>query len=257
MTEKHLQDFLESKVLQYNKPEFITHDPICVPHLFSKKQDIEIAGFFASIFAWGNRTTIIAKAKELMQRMDNTPHEFCKNHTASDLKNIIGFRHRTFTDTDILYFIDFLKHHYSSHNSLETAFTQGVQNTDDTIESGLNFFYRYVFSLEYVPRRTHKHISAPLKKSACKRINMFLRWMVRNDNAGVDFGIWKNIKPTQLVIPLDLHVARVAKKFILISSLSSNWATALELTQKLKQMDDNDPCKFDFALFTLGVVEKF
>jgi uncharacterized protein (TIGR02757 family) len=256
MTEE-LIIFLNKKVDEYNRPFFIEADPICIPHLFSKKQDIEIAGFFAAIFAWGNRTTIIAKSKELMQLMDNAPHDFCLHHTDNDLKKLLHFKHRTFNTTDLLYFIALFHFHYSQHESLETAFTWWMKKADSNTENALNGFYDYFFSLPDVPKRTLKHIAAPHKNSACKRINMYLRWMVRKDKRGVDFGIWKNIKPSQLIVPLDLHVARVAAKFNLTQRKKFDWLTAVELTETLKTLDDKDPTKYDFALFALGVLEKF
>ena len=252
-----LKDFLDSKVRQYNQPEFIKDDPICIPHSFSKKQDIEIAGLFAAIFAWGNRTIIINKSRDLLQRMDNAPHDFILNHEELDLKKMLGFKHRTFNDTDLLYFIQFLQQHYKNYNSLEDAFTNGMNKKEDTTEKGLNHFFATFFSLENAPRRTWKHIASPAKKSTCKRLNMYLRWMVRNDKCGVDFGIWKKIKPAQLVCPVDVHVARVAKRFNLLKRKQLDWQAGLELTNCLKRLDKNDPVKYDFALFGLGVVEKF
>jgi uncharacterized protein (TIGR02757 family) len=252
-----LADFLNTKVEQYNQPSFIAADPICIPHSFSKKQDIEIAGFFASIFAWGNRTTIINKSKELLTLMDNAPHDFCLHASDEQLKKLLFFKHRTFNTTDLLYFVEFFKFHYSKNDSLETAFTKGMQPTDETVEHGLNYFYHYFFSLPHVPNRTKKHIASPEKKSSCKRLNMFLRWMVRNDDKGVDFGIWKNISPAQLVCPLDVHVASVAKHFNLLDRKQSDWLGALELTAYLRTLDANDPVKYDFALFALGVIENF
>ncbi len=257
MITSELVVFLNDKVKKYNQPDFIAADPICIPHQFSKKQDIEIAGFFAAIFAWGNRTTIIQKCNELMMRMDNAPHEFCMQHQSGDLKRLLGFKHRTFTDTDLLYFVSFFHFHYRQHDSLETAFTQWMQPNDENIENALNGFYTYFFSLPDVPSRTLKHIACPAKKSACKRINMYLRWMVRKDKHGVDFGLWKGIQPSQLVIPLDVHVARVARHFNLIQRRPTDWQTAVELTQLMKSIDPKDPAKFDYALFALGVLERF
>ena len=254
-----LKKFLDKKVDEYNQPSFIKADPICIPHLFSKKQDIEVAGFFAAIFSWGNRTTIINKSRELMQLMDNAPHQFIVGHEVSDLKRMMGFKHRTFNTTDLLYFIEFFKHHYSKNNSLESAFfnskTLGKQG--NIIENGLNHFYNYFFSLEDFPVRTVKHIASPEKNSGCKRLNMFLRWMVRRDNNGVDFGIWKKISPSQLICPIDVHVARVAKHFKLLDRKATDWQAALELTANLSSLDKDDPVKYDFALFGLGVMEKF
>ena len=252
-----LINFLNSKVDLYNQPSFIKDDPICIPHLFTKKQDIEIAGLFAALFAWGNRTTIINKSKELMGRMDNAPHEFILQHEEKDLKKIIGFKHRTFNDTDLLYFIEFLKKHYSSFPSLETAFTNQLKKEDADVEQALNGFYSYFFSLEHVPVRTRKHIASPDKNSSCKRLNMFLRWMVRKDKKGVDFGIWETISPAQLICPIDVHVARVAKRLSLLERKLVDWQAARELTAYLRTLDPLDPVKYDFALFGLGVMEKY
>jgi len=250
---EHLKSFLDKKVEEYNRPAFIKDDPISIPHLFTKKQDIEIAGFFAGIFAWGNRTTIIAKSKELMQRMDNSPFDFIKNHSSKDLKNLKDFKHRTFNEDDLLYFTESLHYHYSEHSSFEQAF---FPNKKLDTEQGLVHFKSYFFSLEHL-KRTEKHISSPLQKSTCKRLNMFLRWMVRDDNKGVDFGLWKNILPSKLIIPIDLHVARVAKKLGLLKRKQVDWIAAVELTDALRQLDDKDPVKYDFALFNLGIIEKF
>jgi uncharacterized protein (TIGR02757 family) len=249
-----LKAFFDSKVAVYNQVSFIKDDPICIPHLFSKKQDIEIAGFFASIFAWGNRTTIIQKSKELMQLMDNAPHQFCTGHEESDLKKLLTFKHRTFNTTDLLYFIEFLKTHYCTHESLETAFCLAPDNNP---AARLHYFHQYFFSIPDAPTRTKKHIATPIKGSTCKRLNMYLRWMVRKDNKGVDFGIWNRIKPSELICPIDLHVARVAKRFQLLDRTKIDWQAGLELTQYLKTLDPKDPVKYDFALFGLGVIEKY
>jgi uncharacterized protein (TIGR02757 family) len=252
-----LKEFLDRKVAEYDQPSFIKDDPVCIPHLFTRKQDIEIAGFFAAVFAWGNRTIIIKKSRELMQAMDMAPYQFVLQHDDKALKKLLSFKHRTFNTTDLLYFIEFLKFHYSTNTSLESAFTKNMRATDNAIEQGLSGFHHYFFSLEDVPPRTRKHIATPERKSTCKRLNMFLRWMVRNDQQGVDFGIWKKISPAQLVCPIDLHVARVAKRFNLLQRKQIDWQAAIELTAYLRTLDANDPVKYDFALFGLGVVEKF
>lgn len=252
-----LVHFLNRKVEEYNTVDFIANDPISIPHRFSKKQDIEIAGFFAAIFAWGNRTTIINKCNELIKRMDNAPYDFILHHQPTDLKRLLYFKHRTFNDTDLLYLIQFFKFHYEKYSSLENAFTHGLTKKQASIEAGLNSFYSYVFNLREVPERTKKHIAAPFKNSSCKRLNMFLRWMVRNDDKGVDFGFWNKISPSQLVCPIDVHVARVARRFNLLERKQTDWQAAIELTDNLKKLDPNDPAKYDFALFGLGVVEKY
>ena len=252
----NLKEFLDSKVLQYNQPAFIKDDPISIPHLFTKKQDIEIAGFFAAIFSWGNRTVIINKSTELIHLMGSSPHDFCINHTDNDLKKLFAVKHRTFNTTDLLYFISFFNMHYKKNDSLETAISQWMNKKDETVENGLNGFYHYFFSMPDVPQRTRKHIAAPEKKSSCKRLNMFLRWMVRNNNTGVDFGIWKTISPAQLICPIDIHVARVTKQLNLLQRKPTDWQAALELTAQLRTLDKADPVKYDFALFGMGVMEK-
>lgn len=257
MKNNKLKEFFDSKVALYNQPGFIKDDPICIPHLFSKKQDIEIAAFFASIFAWGNRTIIINKSCTLMKLMDMQPHDFILNSSDEELKTLLQFKHRTFNTTDLLYFIEFLKFHYKNNDSLETAFSRCITAEDANTEKALTGFHHYFFSLQDVPARTKKHIATPEKKSNCKRLNMFLRWMVRNDNKGVDFGIWKSISPSQLICPVDLHVARVAKRFGLLHRKQTDWYAAIELTDYLKTLDPEDPVKYDFALFGLGVIEKY
>lgn len=250
-----LRAFLDKKVAEYNKPSFIADDPVSIPHRFSQKQDIEIAGFFAAIFSWGNRRTIIQKTQELMQLMDQSPGQFVLHHTDNDLKRLLNFKHRTFNPTDLLYFIDFFHYHYSRYPSLEDAFLLNTQNFN--AEEALTSFHHYFFSLEHVPHRTRKHIATPEKNSSCKRINMFLRWMVRKDSSNVDFGIWQRIPASKLICPLDLHVARVAKRFGLLTRERSDWQAATELTKCLSLLDPEDPVKYDFALFGLGVMEKF
>lgn len=278
MNVQELKDFLDLKADLYNQPGFIANDPVCIPHQFTAKQDIEIAGFFAAILAWGQRKTIINKCNELLARMDYAPYAFVQGHQDQDLKRLLGFKHRTFNDTDLLYFVTFFKQHYLRSATLETAFLQQQpvnpayfdaldearvfqssapcmlgEATPFNVETALNTFRSYFFSLEDFPLRTRKHISSPLHKSTCKRLNMFLRWMVRKDTRGVDFGIWSTIKPADLICPCDVHVDRVARRLGLISRPQTDWLTALELTQNLRSFDATDPVKYDFALFGMGV----
>ncbi len=253
-----LKEFLDAKVELYNRPDFISLDPISIPHQYTKRQDIEIAGFFAATLAWGQRVTIINKCKELLAMMGNTPHDFMINHALSDLKPLLKFKHRTFNATDALYFIESLSTYYRKNDSLESAFIgKEITNQEFPIETGLINFHNTFFSLPDYPKRTIKHVSTPARKSACKRLNMYLRWMVRQDNKGVDFGIWKKISPSQLVCPCDVHVERVARKLRLIKGKGMNWQTALELTTNLRKLDPMDPVKYDFALFGLGISERF
>lgn len=250
---EELKFFLDQKVLLYNCSQFIENDPICIPHSFQKREDIEMMGFFASIFAWGQRVTIINKCRELSRRMDGAPYDFITQHSEKDLKALLGFKHRTFNDTDLLYCVDFFKRHYATHTTLETAFfpTDGM-----TVEGGLNHFSSYFFEDIDAPSRTRKHIPNPSRKSACKRLNMYLRWMVRDDGRGVDFGLWKKIKPKDLICPLDLHVERTAKKIGLLLRDKPDWMAAVELTSNLSQFDPTDPVKYDFALFGISIEEK-
>ena len=248
-----LKYFLDEKVAYYNTPDFIAEDPISIPHEYSKRQDIEIAGLFSAVFSWGLRKTIIKKCHELFELMDNDPYDFIMNHSSDDLKPFLKFKHRTFNATDTLYFIYWLRWYYGKEESLETAFIY----KDSGMKAALTGFHHLFFSLPEAPHRSRKHISTPERNSACKRLNMYLRWMVRDDDQGVDFGLWKNLKPAHLICPCDLHVDRIARKLKLITRKQTDWRTAIELTENLKKMDPIDPVKYDFALFGLGVIEKF
>lgn len=250
---EELKALLDEKYIHFNRPNFIPNDPVSIPHKFSKKEDIEISGFIASILAWGQRKTIITKCNELLNMMDNAPHEFISNFEPQDLIPFENFKHRTFNGTDCLYFMESLRNIYENHNGLEGAFSEALNKNDASVENGLIHFRKTFFELEDFPTRTTKHIASPLKKSACKRINMYLRWMVRKDDNGVDFGIWNKIKMSQLVCPCDVHVERVARKLGLIQLPKPNWNMAIELTENLKNFDPKDPVKYDFSLFGLGV----
>jgi uncharacterized protein (TIGR02757 family) len=249
-----LYNLLESKYKQYNTTNFIALDPVCIPHRFSKKEDIEIMGFIAAVLAWGQRKTIINKCTDLIERMDGAPHQFITQHQDVDLKQLEGFVHRTFNDTDLLYFVFALKEMYATFTSMEEVFLKGMNKNSLNIEGGLIAFRNYFFSFDH-PHRTRKHIASPETKSACKRLNMFLRWMVRRDKKGIDFGIWKGIQPAQLVCPCDVHVDRIARQLGLITRTQVDWQTAVQLTENLKRLDPKDPVKYDFALFGMGVVE--
>lgn len=253
MLDIDLKNFLDKRADQYNTPEFIANDPISIPHSFSIKQDKEIIGFFAAIFAWGQRKTIINKCRELAERMDNSPYEFIIHHRDADLKKLLGFKHRTFNDTDLLYTVNFMRRHYTLYDSLEDAFFPKV---DMSIEDSLIYFQQYFFDHPDAPSRTRKHIPSPKQKSACKRLNMYLRWMVRKDDRGVDFGLWQKARMKDLICPLDLHVERTARKLGLILRDKPDWQAAIELTENLKRFDPEDPAKYDFALFGISIEEK-
>lgn len=244
---EHLDHFAD----RFNCFDFIELDPISVPHRFSKKQDIEIAGFFSAILAWGNRKTIISKAREIMTLMDDKPHDFIIHHSESERKKMIGFKHRTFQSTDLLYLIEFLQRYYRSHESLEHAF-YAPESVTYHQKNTLTRFYDLVFNNEFAPSRTKKHIASPHKNSACKRLNMFLRWMVRKDERKVDFGIWNSIPMSGLMIPLDVHVEKHARNFGLLTRRSLDWSAVEEITSHLRTMRPSDPVYYDFALFGLG-----
>ena len=250
----NLQEYLDSCVEKYNQPNFIENDPICIPHQFTKLQDIEIMGFWTAMLAWGQRKTIINKANELVQLMDGSPHDFIKNHQEIDRKPFLQFKHRTFQPTDTLYFLEFFQQYYQQHSSLEDAFARFLKKEDKHTGNALIGFHDLFFALPDSPSRTRKHIATPARNSSCKRLNMFLRWMVRKDDKGVDFGLWHNIHPRQLLMPLDVHVDRVARRFNLLQRKQRDWKTVVELTNTLKEYDSEDPVKYDFALFGLGVM---
>ena len=256
MNHNQLFELLEFNFKKYNTRSFIEHDPISIPHRFTKLQDIEISGFFAATFAWGLRKTIIKKSLELMELFDFAPYDFMKNHEAADLKSFLHFKHRTFNSTDLLYFIHFFKNYYSTHNSLEEVFIPTESETLN-VKNGIGNFYNHFTSNEFFPLRTAKHVASPSKKSACKRINMFLRWMVREDENGVDFGLWKRIKSHQLICPCDVHVEKVARSLGLITRKQVDWSMAVELTENLKKLDPTDPVKYDFALFGMGIYKDY
>ncbi len=250
-----LKALLDEKVALYQQPGFIYHDPVQIPHRFIHQPDIEIMAFFAAMLAWGQRTTIINKCSELISLFGGQPHRFMLDHTTEDLKQLVHFCHRTFNGTDLLYFVHFFRHYYERNESLETAFAQFLRPQDLTVEPALTGFHAQFFGLPDAPPRTRKHVATPARHSACKRLNMFLRWMVRSAAGGVDFGLWTSIRPAQLVCPLDVHVERVARRLGLLTRKASDWEAALELTAHLRGFDARDPVKYDFALFGLGLEE--
>lgn len=251
MTFEELQSFLDEKANLYNHPNFIESDPIQIPHLFRSKEDIEISGFLSATIAWGNRKSIITNATKMMDLMGNSPYDFVMSHSENDLEKLGNFVHRTFNGRDFATFIKALRHLYLNHGGLENAFT-GNKN----LQIAISDFKRKFFEIEH-QIRTQKHVSDPLNNSAAKRINMYLRWMVRHDNKGVDLGIWKNISPSQLSCPLDVHSGNVARKLDLLGRKQNDAKALSELDAKLRELDAKDPVKYDFALFGLGVFEKF
>jgi uncharacterized protein (TIGR02757 family) len=247
-----LKSILDEKVELYNHPSFIEKDPISIPHNYTKKQDIEITGFWTAMLAWGQRRTIIVKASELFGLMGDSPHEFMINHQESDRTRFENFKHRTFNYTDTLYFLDWMQRYYRKNESLEDAFLDSAGNCISVKES-LSAFQHCFFDVDYAPQRTRKHISTPQRKSSCKRLNMFLRWMVREDKAGVDFGIWKRVKTQQLMMPLDIHVGRVSRLLGLLDRKQNDWIAVEKLTERMRVFDSMDPVKYDYALFGMGL----
>ncbi len=256
MRKAELAQFLREKAIQYNHPEFIETDPIQIPRQYSLKEDIEIAGFLSAVIAWGQRVTIVNNAKRLTELMGNTPHDFILNFSDKDLKPFTGFVHRTFNGDDTITFMHALRRVYQQEGGLEALLQKCFEGDLAEPGSGWNRFKTAFFEVPHLPR-SRKHLPDPLKGSAAKRMNMYLRWMVRQDEQGVDFGIWKSMKPAQLYIPLDVHTSRVARKLGLLTRKQDDWKAVVELTSALRRIDKNDPVRLDFALFGLGVFEKF
>jgi len=264
MTKSELKSFLDEKVIQYNTLDFINSDPVQIPHLFSQKEDIEIAGFLSATIAWGNRKMIIKNAHKMMDLMGNSPYDFVMSHTEDDLERLESFVHRTFNGQDFASFIKGLQHIYKNHNGLEAVFSKNFNGNGNgnhngktiNLQNNIHEFKKLFFEIPH-QNRTQKHISDPMNGSAAKRINMYLRWMCRQDNKGVDLGIWKSISPSLLSCPLDVHSGNVARKLGLLTRKQNDGKALAELDLKLRELDPNDPVKYDFALFGLGVFEGF
>ena len=253
MTKKELKEFLDEKATLYENNDFTESDPIQIPHQFSLKEDIEIAGFLSAMIAWGNRKMIINNATKMMDLMGNSPYDFVLNHTEDDLAKFEGFVHRTFNAEDFKFFVKSLKNIYQNHDGLEAV----LQNkTSDNYQLAIHNFKKIFFEIPHL-QRTEKHISDPVKGSAAKRINMFLRWMVRDAKKGVDFGIWKTHHAANLHCPLDIHTGNIARKLGILKRKQNDWKAIQELDKTLREFDKKDPVKYDFALFGLGVFEKF
>jgi uncharacterized protein (TIGR02757 family) len=251
---KELKEFLNEKAAYYDRPKFIENDPIQIPHLFSKKEDIEIAGFLVATIAWGNRRSIINNGRRIMDLMGQSPYDFVMDHSEKNIQPLSRFVHRTFNGGDLIYFIKALRYIYKQHNGLEAVFSRYAEK--DRLQRSIHEFKKTFFDLPH-SIRTEKHVSDPMKNSAAKRINMYLRWMVRPDDTGVDFGIWRSLSPSQLSCPLDVHTGITARKLGLIGRKQNDGKASLELDSRLRKFDPDDPVKYDFALFGLGVNEYF
>ncbi|MFH0843558.1 MAG: TIGR02757 family protein [Bacteroidota bacterium] len=249
-----LKEVLDEKADLYNRPSFIEHDPISIPHQFSVKEDIEISGFLAATIAWGNRKSILKSAIRMIELMDGKPYDFIVNHEVSDLERMKGFVHRTFNSDDLIYFIKALKNIYLYRGGLEKIFSEN--RTADSLQPAIHSLKHIFFELPH-DRKTERHVSDPFSGSAAKKLNMFLRWMIRKDNRGVDFGIWKSISPSILSCPLDVHSGNVARKLGILKSRQNDAKAVLELDSVLRAFDKDDPVKYDFALFGLGIYENF
>ena len=254
LNKAELKEFLDEKVDLYNRPAFIESDPISIPHQFTKKQDIEIAGFLAATIAWGNRKMILRNANRMMELLDHSPYEFIMNSSNDEIEMIERFVHRTFNSTDLIYFLKALKNIYGHKGGLETIFND--YQTEDSLLPAVHEFHNIFFELSH-ERRTERHVSDPFKGSAAKKLNMYLRWMIRRDNNGVDFGLWNSISPSILSCPLDIHSGNVARKLGLLKRKQNDSKAVIELDTYLRSLDKQDPVKYDFALFGLGVFEKF
>ncbi len=252
---ENIKSFLDEKILLFNRAEFIETDPIQIPSLFTTKENIEIAGFLAATIAWGQRPTIIRNAHKLISLMQNNPYEYLMNSDERDWEAFQDFKHRTFNGVDCIYFLKALKNIYLHHGGLEPVFTKAYQ-LGSSVFSALRYFRSVFFELEH-ERRTEKHVSDVERGAAAKRLNMYLRWMVRTDQSNVDFGLWENIPTSALMLPLDVHTGNVARKLGLLTRTQNDWRAVEEITQKLREFDPNDPVKYDFALFGLGVFERF
>jgi len=245
-----MRDYLNEKVVQYNRPDFIALDPISIPHSFSKKEDVEISAFLAATISWGNRKSIVTNANKMMDLMDRAPFDFIMNHTATDLRALKSFVHRTFNGDDFIGFVKCIQHLYQEQGGLEQTFYEGFKKGEADV--AISFFREKFFEGKH-QARTQKHVSNPISGSSAKRLNMYLRWMVRDDRAGVDFGIWKKIKPSKLSLPLDVHTGNVGRELGLLSRTQNDWKAVAEIDQALRLLDPKDPVKYDFALFGIGV----
>lgn len=254
MNSIELKEFLDAKVEQYNHPQFVESDPIQIPHQFSKKEDIEISAFLTATIAWGNRKSIISNAYRMMELLDHSPYDFVVNHSQNDVSSLNNFVHRTFNAEDFAYFIKGLQYLYKHYGGLEPSFVP--QNSENAMQPSISIFKQRFFEIPH-PIRSTKHISDPMRGSAAKRINMFLRWMVRPNTTAVDFGLWKSISPALLSCPLDVHSGNVARKLGLLKRKQNDAVALAELDKNLRKLDPLDPVKYDFALFGLGVFEKF
>jgi uncharacterized protein (TIGR02757 family) len=254
LTNTELKEFLDEKVELYNRPAFIESDPISIPHQYTVKEDIEISGFLAATIAWGNRKMILRNANRMMELLDHSPYEFIMKSSDDEIEMTERFVHRTFNSTDLIYFLKALQNIYRNKGGLETIFN--AYKTEDSLQPAIHEFHNIFFELSH-DKRTERHVSDPFKGSAAKKLNMYLRWMIRNDNRGVDFGLWKSISPSTLSCPLDIHSGNVARKFGLITRKQNDTKAVSELDYNLREMDSDDPVKYDFALFGLGVFEGF
>ena len=251
MNDLEMKEYLDEQMSKYNLANFIDEDPIAIPHGFSKREDIEIAAFFSAIIAWGQRPTIMKNARSLMERMEETPYDFVMNATETDLQAFDGFVHRTFNSEDAKHFVRALKIVYQN-GGLEQVFVDASISGERNYKSGIMALRELFFNIPHQPR-TQKHLANPDKGSSAKRLNMFLRWMVRQDKRGVDFGLWTQLDSSLLLLPLDVHTGNVSRELGLLKRAQNDWKAVIEISEQLKRFDPKDPIKYDFALFGIGV----
>ena len=251
MSDNELLELLEELYSRYDKPEFIENDPISIPHKFVKEEDIEISGFLSATIAWGKRNIIVRNAERMVSLMEGEPYRFVMEASDREFISLFDFVHRTFNGEDFITFVKSLKNIYRNHGGLKTIFVDSYKSSGD-IRFSLEHFREIFFEEEHL-RRSERHLSSITKKSACKRLNMFLRWLVRSDENGVDFGIWSEIPSSALYIPLDVHVGNVSRELGLLGRKQNDWRAVEELTQNLRRFDSNDPVKYDYALFGVGI----
>lgn len=255
-THADIKELLEEKYLQFNTSAFIETDPISIPHQFSKKEDIEIASLLVATIAWGQRVSIINNGNKLMRLMNHEPHDFILNFSKKDAQRFDEFVHRTFNSVDCVFFLNSLKNIYKKHNGLEAAFSKNLSSSEKDVKLAISNFRTLFLEPQHLSR-SEKHISNPMAKSSAKRLCMFLRWMVRKDKRGVDFGLWNSISPAQLCLPLDVHTGNVSRKLGLLIRTQNDWQAVEEITSMLRTFDKKDPVRYDFSLFGLGAFEGF
>lgn len=257
MTRKEVKEYLDALCLKYNCAEFIDQDPVSVPHRYTRPEDVEIAGFLAATIAWGRRPLIVRNAMRMMELMDDAPYQYVTQSAASDWTTLMPFVHRTFNGGDFVYFVRALQYIYLSQGGLG-GFFRASYRRHETLRAVLSEFWQLFFSPELEPRSAHtRHLSSVDKGAACKRLNMYLKWMVRSDRNGVDFGLWNDAIPSSaLYLPLDVHTANTSRALGLLGRRQNDWRAVEEITSVLRDFDAADPVRYDYALFCAGIYKE-